>query len=132
MTTTVQLDRWNTILKEIKFDNKWNETLKNYLKEQKLDKLPTPEWTENDPTMAYIYLPTRDLKGNLVRMDKTKVRMFPESIVGYLEKGGLMELPKKVEAPQRSQKKEQLPKMETEKPRLDKKLENKIGDLKDE
>ena len=132
MTTTVQLDRWNTIVKEIKFDNKWNETLKNYLKEQKLDELPTPEWTENDPTMAYIYLPTRDLKGNLVRMDKTKVRMFPESIVGYLEKGGLMELPKKVEAPQRSQKKEQLPKMETEKPRLDKKLENKIGDLKDE
>jgi|TARA_B100000519_G_scaffold51552_1_gene42103 DNA-directed RNA polymerase subunit H (RpoH/RPB5) len=132
MTTTVQLDRWNTIVKEIKFDNKWNETLKNYLKEQKLDELPTPEWTENDPTMAYIYLPTRDLKGNLVRMDKTKVRMFPESIVGYLEKGGLMELPKKVEAPQRSQKKEQLPKMETEKPTLDKKLENKIGDLKDE
>ena len=132
MTTTVQLDRWKTIVKEIKFDNKWNETLKNYLKEQKLDKLPTPEWTENDPTMAYIYLPTRDLKGNLVRMDKTKVRMFPESIVGYLEKGGLMELPKKVEAPQRSQKKEQLPKMETEKPTLDKKLENKIGDLKDE
>ncbi len=43
-----------------------------------------------------------------------------------------MELPKKVEAPQRSQKKEQLPKMETEKPTLDKKLENKIGDLKDE
>jgi hypothetical protein len=128
MTTTVQLDRWNTILKEIKFDNKWNETLKNYLKEQNLDKLPTPEWTENDPTMAYIYLPTRDLKGNLVRMDKTKVRMFPESIVGYLEKGGLMELPKKVEAPQRSQKKEQLPKMETEKPTLDKKLENKIGE----
>ena len=132
MTTTVQLDRWNTIVKEIKFDNKWNETLKNYLKEQKLDELPTPEWTENDPTMAYIYLPTRDLKGNLVRMDKTKVRMFPESIVGYLEKGGLMELPKKVEASQRSQKKEQLPKMETEKPTLDKKLENKIGDLKDE
>ena len=132
MTTTVQLDRWNTILKEIKFDNKWNETLKNYLKEQNLDKLPTPEWTENDPTMAYIYLPTRDLKGNLVRMDKTKVRMFPESIVGYLEKGGLMELPVKVAAPQRSQKKEQHPKMETEKPRLDKKLENKIGDLKDE
>ena len=132
MTTTVQLDRWNTIVKEIKFDNKWNETLKNYLKEQKLDELPTPEWTENDPTMAYIYLPTRDLKGNLVRMDKTKVRMFPESIVGYLEKGGLMELPQKVAAPQRSQKKEQLPKMETEKPTLDKKLENKIGDLKDE
>ena len=132
MTTTVQLDRWNTIVKEIKFDNKWNETLKNYLKEQKLDELPTPEWTENDPTMAYISLPTRDLKGNLVRMDKTKVRMFPESIVGYLEKGGLMELPKKVEAPQRSQKKEQLPKMETEKPTLDKKLENKIGGLKDE
>ena len=132
MTTTVQLDRWNTIVKEIKFDNKWNETLKNYLKEQKLDELPTPEWTENDPTMAYIYLPTRDLKGNLVRMDKTKVRMFPESIDGYLEKGGLMELPVKVAAPQRSQKKEQLPKMETEKPRLDKKLENKIGDLKDE
>ena len=132
MTTIVQLDRWNTILKEIKFDNKWNETLKNYLKEQNLDKLPTPEWTENDPTMAYIYLPTRDLKGNLVRMDKTKVRMFPESIVGYLEKGGLRELPVKVAAPQRSQKKEQLPKMETEKPTLDKKLENKIGDLKDE
>ena len=132
MTTTVQLDRWNTIVKEIKFDNKWNETLKNYLKEQKLDELPTPEWTENDPTMAYIYLPTRDLKGNIVRMDKTKVRMFPESIVGYLEKGGLMELPQKVAAPQRSQKKEQLPKMETEKPTLDKKLENKIGDLKDE
>ena len=61
MTTTVQLDRWNTIVKEIKYDNKWNETLKNYLKEQKLDELPTPEWTENDPTLAYIYLPTRDL-----------------------------------------------------------------------
>ena len=125
MTTTVQLDRWNTIVKEIKFDNKWNETLKNYLKEQKLDKLPTPEWTENDPTMAYIYLPTRDLKGNLVRMDKTKVRMFPESIVGYLEKGGLMKLPAKVAA---SKTEEQLPKMETEKPKPQKIKLPKIGE----
>ncbi len=86
MTTTVQLDRWNTILKEIKFDNKWNETLKNYLKEQKLDELPTPEWTENDPTMAYIYLPTRDLKGNLVRMDKPKSGCFQKASLGILRK----------------------------------------------
>ena len=132
MTTTVQLDRWNTIVKEIKFDNKWNETLKNYLKEQKLNELPTPEWTENDPTMAYIYIPARALKGDTVRMDRTKARMVPESIVGYLRNGGLMKLPAKVEASQRSQTKEQLPKMETEKPKPEKIKLPKIGDLKDE
>ena len=129
MTTEIK-GRWETIIKELKFKNEWNETLQNYLKEHKLDELPEPEWSE-DPTMAYIYLPVRDLKGNLSRMDKTKARMFPESIVGYLEKGGLMKLPAKVVASQRSQKKEQLPKMETESPIPDK-LEEKIGDLKDE
>ena len=103
-----------------------------HLKENKLEELPEPEWTDTDPTMAYIYLPTRSLNGDAVRLDRSKARMFPESIVGYLEKGGLMKLPAKVEASQSSQIKEQLPKMETEKPRLDKKLENKIGDLKDE
>jgi hypothetical protein len=126
MTTEIK-GRWETIIKELKFKNEWNETLQNYLKEHKLDELPEPEWSE-DPTMAYIYLPVRDLKGNLSRMDKTKARMFPESIVGYLEKGGLMKLPEKVEASQRSQKKEQLPKMETEKPKHEKIKLPKIGE----
>ncbi len=114
--TTLQTDRWNTILKEIRFENRWNIVLEGYLKEQKLDELPEPEWSD-DHTMAYVYLPARSLNGKDVRFDKTKARMFPESIVGYLEKGGLMKLPKKVEA---SKAKEQLPKMETEKPKLDK------------
>ena len=127
MTTQIT-GRWETIIKEIKFENKWKKILEKYLKENKISKLPEPEWTENDPTMAYIYLPARSLNGNDVRFDKTRARMFPESIVGYLEKGGLMKLPAKVEA---SKTKEQLPKMETEKPILDK-LEKKIGDLKDE
>ena len=128
---TTLLDRWETIIKQIKFENPWNEVLEKHLKDNNLKELPEPEWSD-DPTMAYIYLPAKSLDGKQVRLDKTKARMFPESIVGYLEKGGLMKLPAKVEASQRSQKKEQLPKMETEKPTLDKKLENKIGDLKDE
>ena len=125
MTTQIT-GRWETIIKLIKFENKAKEVLEKHLKDNKLSELPEPEWTENDPTMAYIYLPTRSLNGKDVRFDKTRARMFPESIVGYLEKGGLMKLPAKVEA---SKTKEQLPKMETEKPILDK-LEKKIGDLK--
>ena len=127
MTTQIT-GRWETIIKLIKFENKAKEVLEKHLKDNKLSELPEPEWTENDPTMAYIYLPTRSLNGKDVRYDKTRARMFPESIVGYLEKGGPMKLPAKVEA---SKTKEQLPKMETEKPILDK-LEKKIGDLKDE
>tara|TARA_R100000406_G_scaffold2343_1_gene2025 strand:- start:253 stop:615 length:363 start_codon:yes stop_codon:yes gene_type:complete len=120
MTTQIT-GRWETIIKLIKFENKAKEVLEKHLKDNKLLELPEPEWTENDPTMAYIYLPTRSLNGKDVRYDKTRARMFPESIVGYLEKGGLMKLPAKVEA---SKTKEQLPKMETEKPILDK-LEKK-------
>ena len=127
MTTQIT-GRWETIIKLIKFENKAKEVLEKHLKDNKLSELPEPEWTENDPTMAYIYLPTRSLNGKDVRYDKTRARMFPESIVGYLEKGGLMKLPAKVEA---SKTKEQLPMMESEKPILDK-LEKKIGDLKDE
>ena len=127
MTTEIT-GRWETIIKLIKFENKAKEVLEKHLKDNKLSELPEPEWTENDPTMAYIYLPTRSLNGKDVRYDKTRARMFPESIVGYLEKGGLMKLPAKVEA---SKTKEQLPKMETEKPKLDKKIE-KLGDLQDE
>ena len=127
MTTQIT-GRWETIIKLIKFENKAKEVLEKHLKDNKLSELPEPEWTENDPTIAYIYLPARSLNGKDVRFDKTRARMFPESIVGYLEKGGLMKLPAKVEA---SKTKEQLPKMETEKPILDK-LEKKIGDLKDE
>ena len=125
--TTQLTGRWETIIKQIKFENLWNGTLKKYLKDNNLKELPEPEWSD-DPTMAYIYLPAKSLKGDTVRMDKTKARMFPESIVGYLEKGGLMKLPAKVAA---SKTKEQLPKMETEKPKLDKKIE-KLGDLQDE
>ena len=125
---TTLLGRWETIVKQLRFENNWAEVLENYLKEQKLDELPEPEWSDDDPTMAYVYLPARSLNGELVRYDKTKARMFPESIVGYLEKGGLMKLPAKVAA---SKTKEQLPKMETEKPKLDKKIE-KLGDLQDE
>ena len=116
---TTLLDRWETIIKQIKFENPWNEVLEKHLKDNNLKELPEPEWSD-DPTMAYIYLHAKSLHGKQVRLDKTKARMFPESIVGYLEKGGLMKLPAKVEASQRSQKKEQLPKMETEKPNPEK------------
>ena len=125
MTTIT--NRWKSIIAEIKLDRRWEEVLEDYLKEQKLDSLPEPEWSD-DPTMAYIYLPTRSLNGKDVRYDKTRARMFPESIVGYLEKGGLMKLPAKVEASQRSQTKEQLPKMETEKPKPEKIKLPKIGE----
>jgi len=125
--TTQSTDRWETIIKELKFENKWNITLEKHLEDNKLTELPEPEWSE-DPTMAYIYLPAKSLNGELVRMDKTKARMFPESIVGYLEKGGLMKLAAKVEASQRSQKDEQLPKMETEKPKPQKIKLPKIGE----
>ena len=127
MTTEIKTERWETIVKEIKFENRWNITLEKHLKDNNLTELPEPEWS-SDPTMAYIYLPAKSLKGDTVRMDKTKARMFPESIVGYLEKGGLMKLPAKVEASQRSQKKEQLPKMETEKPKPQKIKLPKIGE----
>lgn len=124
MTTDIKTERWNTIVKEIKFENRWNEILKKHLEDNNLTELPEPEWSE-DPTMAYIYLPAKSLNGDVVRMDKTKARMFPESIVGYLEKGGLMKLPAKVEA---SKTKEQLPKMETEKPKSQKIKLPKIGE----
>ena len=124
---TTLLDRWETIIKQIKFENPWNEVLEKHLKDNNLKELPEPEWS-SDPTMAYIYLPAKSLKGDTVRMDKTKARMFPESIVGYLEKGGLMKLPAKVEASQSSQKKEQLPKMETETPKPQKIKLPKIGE----
>ena len=125
MTTIT--NRWKSIIAEIKLDRRWEEVLEDYLKEQKLDSLPEPEWSD-DPTMAYIYIPARSLKGDTVRMDRTKARMFPESIVGYLRNGGLMKLPAKVEASQRSQTKEQLPKMETEKPKPEKIKLPKIGE----
>ena len=124
--TTQSTDRWETIIKELKFENKWNITLEKHLEDNKLTELPEPEWS-NDPTMAYIYLPAKSLNGEIVRMDKTKARMFPESIVGYLEKGGLMKLPAKVVASQRSQKDGQ-PKMETEKPKREKIKLPKIGE----
>ena len=127
MTTEIKTERWETIVKEIKFENRWNITLEKHLKDNNLTELPEPEWS-SDPTMAYIYLPAKSLNGEVVRMDKTKARMFPESIVGYLEKGGLMKLPAKVEASQSSQKKEQLPKMETEKPKPQKIKLPKIGE----
>ncbi len=126
--TIAQTERWNTIVKELKFENRWNTTLEKYLKDNNLTELPEPEWTD-DPTMAYIYLPAKSLNGKQVRMDRTKARMFPESIVGYLDKGGLMKLPAKVEASQSSQSKEQLPKMETEKPNKSEKIKlPKIGE----
>jgi hypothetical protein len=124
MTTDIKTERWETIIKEIKFENRWKTTLEKHLKDNNLTELPEPEWSE-DPTMAYIYLPARSLNGDAVRMDKTKARMFPESIVGYLEKGGLMKLPAKVEA---SKDEEQLPKMETEKPKPQKIKLPKIGE----
>ena len=125
---TTELDnRWKTIIAGLRFDRRWEIVLEEYLKEHNLDDLPEPEWSD-DPTMAYIYLPARSPNGEIVRMDKTKARMFPDSIVGYLEKGGLMKLPEKVEASQRSQKKEQLPKMETEKPKPQKIKLPKIGE----
>jgi hypothetical protein len=122
--TTQSTDRWETIIKELKFENKWNITLEKHLEDNKLTELPEPEWSE-DPTMAYIYLPAKSLNGELVRMDRSKARMFPESIVGYLEKGGLMKLPAKVVA---SKTEEQLPKMETEKPKPQKIKLPKIGE----
>ena len=126
--TTAQTERWNTIVKELKFENRWNKTLEKHLKDNNLTDLPEPEWTD-DPTMAYIYLPAKSLNGKEIRMDRTKARMFPESIVGYLDKGGLMKLPVKVDASQRSQSKEQLPKMETEKPNKPEKIKlPKIGE----
>ena len=125
--TTDSKQRWETIITELKFENKWNEVLEKHLKDNNLTELPEPEWSD-DPTMAYIYIPTRSLKGDTVRMDRTKARMFPESIVGYLRNGGLMKLPAKVEASQRSQTKEQLPKMETEKPKPEKIKLPKIGE----
>ena len=124
--TIAQTERWNTIVKELKFENRWNKTLEKHLKDNNLTDLPEPEWTD-DPTMAYIYLPAKSLNGKEIRMDRTKARMFPESIVGYLDKGGLMKLPAKVVASQSSQTKEQLPKMETEKPKLEKIKLPKIG-----
>jgi hypothetical protein len=123
--TTQLTGRWETIIKQIKFENLWKEILEKYLKDNNLKELPEPEWSD-DPTMAYIYLPAKSLKGDTVRMDKTKARMFPESIVGYLEKGGLMKLPAKVVA---SKDEEQLPKMETEKPNKPEKIKlPKIGE----
>jgi len=102
-----------------------NKTLEKHLKDNNLTDLPEPEWTD-DPTMAYIYLPAKSLNGKEIRMDRTKARMFPESIVGYLEKGGLMKLPAKVVA---SKDEEQLPKMETEKPNKPEKIKlPKIGE----
>ena len=125
--TTDSKQRWETIITELKFENKWNEVLEKHLKDNNLTELPEPEWSD-DPTMAYIYIPARSLKGDTVRMDRTKARMFPESIVGDLRNGGLMKLPAKVEASQRSQTKEQLPKMETEKPKPEKIKLPKIGE----
>ena len=125
--TTDTKQRWETIITELKFEVKWNEVLEKHLEDNNLTELPEPEWSD-DPTMAYIYIPARSLKGDTVRMDRTKARMFPESIVGYLRNGGLMKLPAKVDASQRSQTKEQLPKMETEKPKLEKIKLPKIGE----
>ena len=122
--TTAQTKRWKTIVQGLKFENNWNQILKKYLEDNELKELPEPEWS-SDPTMAYIYLPARSLNGESVRMDRTKARMFPESIVGYLEKGGFMKLPAKVVASKIQ--KEQLPKMETEKPKREKIKLPKIG-----
>jgi len=122
---TILLDRWETIVKEMKLENRWANILEKYLKDNNLSELPEPEWSD-DPTMAYIYLPAHSLNGKESRMDKTKARMFPESIVRYLEKGGLMKLPVKVEV---SKIEEQLPEMETEKPIKSQKIKlPKIGE----
>ena len=122
---TILLDRWETIIKQIKLENRWVGTLEKYLKDNNLSELPEPEWSD-DPTMAYIYLPAHSLNGKESRMDKTKARMFPESIVRYLEKGGLMKLSAKVEV---SKIEEQLPEMETEKPIKSQKIKlPKIGE----
>ena len=120
-----QKERWVTIVQGLKFESNWKEVLEKHLKDNNLKELPEPEWTDADPTMAYIYLPARSLKGDKMRMDKTRARMFPESIVGYLEKDGLMKLPAKVVA---SKGEEQLPKMETEKPKREKIKLPKIGE----
>ena len=109
----------------MKLENRWANILEKYLKDNNLSELPEPEWSD-DPTMAYIYLPAHSLNGKESRMDKTKARMFPESIVRYLEKGGLMKLPAKVEV---SKIEEQLPEMETEKPIKSQKIKlPKIGE----
>jgi len=121
---TILLDRWETIIKELKFDSRWAKIFEKYLEDNNLNELPEPDWSD-DPTMAYIYLPARSLDGKNVRLDRTKARMFPENIVGYLEKGGFMKLPAKVEA---SKIEEQLPKMETEKPKREKIKLPKIGE----
>jgi len=122
---TILLDRWETIVKEMKLENRWANILEKYLKDNNLSELPEPKWSD-DPTMAYIYLPAHSLNGKESRMDKTKARMFPESIVRYLEKGGLMKLPVKVEV---SKIEEQLPEMETEKPIKSQKIKlPKIGE----
>ena len=124
-----QKERWKTIVQGLRFENNWKGILEKHLKENKLEELPEPEWTDTDPTMAYIYLPARSLDGKDIRMDRTRARMFPESIVGYLEKGGLMKLPEKVVASQSSQTKEQRPEMETEKPKREKIKLPKIGQV---
>ena len=121
--TTAQTERWKTIVQGLKFENNWNQVLEKYLEDNELKELPEPEWS-SDPTMAYIYLPVRSLNGERVRIDRTKARMFPKSIVGYLEKDGLMKLPAKVVA---SKDEEQLPEMETEKPKHEKIKLPKIG-----
>ena len=125
MTTIT--NRWKSIIAEIKLDRRWEEVLEDYLKEQKLDSLPEPEWSD-DPTMAFVHLPKLSLEKGDTKLERVKARMFPENIVGYLKKGGLMKLPAKVEASQRSQKEEQLPKMETEKPKPQKIKLPKIGE----
>ena len=65
--TIAQTERWNTIVKELKFENRWNKTLEKHLKDNNLTDLPEPEWTD-DPTMAYIYLPAKSLNGKEIRM----------------------------------------------------------------
>ena len=125
--TTDSKQRWETIITELKFENKWNEVLEKHLKDNNLKELPEPEWSD-DPTMAFVHLPKLSLEKGDTKLERVKARMFPESIVGYLRNGGLMKLPAKVEASQRSQTKEQLPKMETEKPKPEKIKLPKIGE----
>ena len=49
--TTDSKQRWETIITELKFENKWNEVLEKHLKDNNLTELPEPEWSD-DPTMA--------------------------------------------------------------------------------
>ena len=81
MTTDIKTERWETIVKEIKFENRWNTTLEKHLKDNNLTEIPEPEWSD-DPTMDYIYLPAKSRNGEGVMMYKTKERMFPEMNVG--------------------------------------------------